>query len=264
MRYLIAIACFLLFFGLPLAGQELEVTDSVILSKLKSAKEEKAAYAAILLSQQALIEAKKNGLEKSTLAGLKQLSELYKENKNTVQAIRYGLEYLSRVEAENRQGNYEANLHLGDIYNYEAFYGAALSYYRRAMEFHPENELPLPLVLKIGTAYFENHQLDSAGYYFHKQWTIYEEKEDYEGQLKSLQKIAKVFELQGNCKNALQFHRNIEQLVYANADSSQYPIVHNNLGYQYHCLQDYKNAINHFELAANLCEGPCTLDKIAL
>ena len=121
MRYFVTILFFL--FLLPLSrAQELKVTDEVIMAKLQAAKGERAAFAAILLSQQALIEAKKNGLEKSILAGLKQLSQLYKDNNNTVQAIRYGLEFLSRVDKANKEDKFEANLQLGDIYNKEAFY----------------------------------------------------------------------------------------------------------------------------------------------
>lgn len=263
-RFFIFLFSFLFFPALGWGQEEIVVTDSVIIEQLKKARQEEAAYAAILLSQQALLDARRNGLQKSMRAGLRQLSELYHENNNTVQALRYGLELLSQVEEEKGQEYYHANLHLGEIYYGESFYGAAINYYSTAMDYRPEGVEQLPLLIKIGEAFFENEQLDSAAVYFQREWKIYNQREDYDGQLKTLQQLAKVFELRGNSTNALQYYRAVEQLVYNFKDTTHFAIVHNNLGYQYHCLKDYKNAIDQFETAVDYCSEGCPLNKVVL
>ena len=245
-------------------SQDVPVTDSLILLKLREARTEPAAYAAILFSQQALLEAKQNKLEKATIAGLRQLSELYAENKNTVQALRYGLEYLSWVEELQNEESYFANLHLGNIYYKESFYGAAINYFKSARELKPDSIEQLPLLIKIGNAFFQNHQLDSAAIYFQEEWKVYHQRGDYTGELKSLQQLAKVFEERGNLRNALQYYRATEKLIYTQKDTAYFALIHNNLGYQYHRLKDYKNAIDQFETAADYCLEDCQLDKVTL
>lgn len=263
MRIFLVIFSFLLFF-FPAWSQEEGVTDSLILEKLDQARSESAAYAAILLSQQALLEAKQNKLELATIAGLRQLSELYAENDNTVQALRYGLEYLSRVEDLENDESYFANLHLGNIYFNESFFGASINYYKTALEFKPDSVAELPILKKIGNAFFKDAELDSAAVYFQEEWEIYHELNDYEGELRSLQQLAKVFEERGNFRNALQYYRATEQLIYNQKDTAYFALIHNNLGYQYHRLKDYKNAIDQFETAADFCLGECQLNKVTL
>jgi adenylate cyclase len=263
MRFIFFILSFFLVTGL-IQSQDQPVTDSLILVKLKEAKKESAAYAAILFSQQALLEAKQNKLNQATKAGLRQLSELYAESKNTVQALRYGLEYLSWVEDLENEERYFANLHLGNIYFVESFFSAAINYYKTAIEFKPDSVEQLSLLIKIGNAFFSDHQLDSAAVYFQEQWEVYHEREDYSGELKTLQQLAKVFEERGDYRNALQYYRVTEQLIYNQKDTSYFALIHNNLGYQYHRLKDYKNAIDQFEAAADFCLDDCQLDKITL
>ncbi len=255
----------LTFWAFQIAGaQEVPWTDSLILVRLDEARQEKMAYAAILLSQQALLDAKQNKLEQGTIAGLRQLSELYVQSNNTVQALRYGLEYLSWVEEFKNEEYYYANLHLGNIYHGESFYGAAISYYKTALAFKPDTVESLPILIQIGNSFFNNHQLDSAAVYFQEEWEIYHQQENYEGELSSLQQLAKVFEEKGSYRNALQYYRATEQLIYNHRDTAYFPIIHNNLGYQYHRLKDYKNAIDQFETAADYCFEDCQLDKITL
>ncbi len=183
----------------------------------------------------------------------------YLKTGNSIQALRFALEWISHIDSTDYGQLAAANEQIGDIYASEKIYGAAINYYAQTLELQSAAS-SMPLLSKLGDAYFENHQLDSAAVYYERIYALHEKRNDYEGRLHSWQQLAKVYKQKGDCDKALEYYYLISGLIEANNDSRKQPLVENNIAYQYHCLGDYKLAIEHFKKALSYCQDDCPLD----
>ncbi len=249
------------FFLTTLGAQVLP--DSLIMRQLQEAKKLPSPDSMIAHTNDVLLLAKSRGSKRSIFAGLKQLAALYVAQGNSVQALRYNLEWLNLLGAERGRDYRFVNEQIGDIYYSEGIYGAALNYYLKAFSVKGKKKSAL-LVQKIGVAFYDNHQLDSAAVYFQKIWRWAHDNDDYPKELSSLQRLARVYELKKDCNTSLQYYRDIERLVNDQSDAKELPVVYNNLGCQYHCKGAYQEAIDNFKKTINYCQSGCSIDQITL
>lgn len=250
-------------FTTQLFAQEV-ASDSLLLTQLNIAAHEDDLNDAISHTYAIYKQALRAGYQNSLEHSLQQLTDLYVKQKNTIQSLRYSLEHLAILEDGDPIKYSLVNEQIGDIYQSEKIYSAALNYYKQAVFSQNPTENHLRLLEKTGAAFINYNQLDSAAVYYHKSLTIHRKSKNYHGEVKTLQQLAKIYDLNDHCKAALQYYQSIERLIINNDDDKELATLYNNIGYQHHCLEDYKNAIEYFELAFSLCEKDCTLDKITL
>ena len=218
-------------------------------------------------TETALQLAKEQHFENGAYLALQQLTKLYKANGDISFSLRYALEYLNLIDKKNAVSKkYNALCVVGNIYFEEKLFENALGYFNLA------NKLPLPtsqskidLWEKTGESYHRNEQLDSAMLFLKQAIDFYEKDQDIKGQIRNLKSIAEIYEEQNNCDKALEQNLKIQQLLLQNKDNSLIATATNNIGYNYHCLNDFENAIVNFKEAATLCElESCDIDFIKL
>ena len=211
-----------------------------------------------------LAEAKSKGDDTARLDVLRKLSTLYLEAGNSIQSLRYSLEWLSRIDDKESEDFAWVNRQIGDIYINERINPPAISYYKKALLVSKGAEERRSLERKIGDAFFDNHQLDSALVYYQVVMADYNQNYDHNGELIYLQQIAPVFELQGDCEHALAYYQHILLLLDDRGEKNEMAIAYNNIGYQYHCLSKFKEALEYFNKAADFCEQDCPLNRVTL
>ena len=254
---------FLCLMSHPLLSQ-LGNTDSLLLIQLESLSSQQNVDTSIAHTYTIYKQASRYSFQESLEKSLEQLSHLYFTKKNTIQALRYSLEYLAILKEGDYNQSSFINEKIGDIYLSESIYSAALTYYKQAIDGQTSNDNQVLLKEKIGTTYLAYNQLDSAAIYFQQTLKVHQQTNAYQGQIKTAQQLAKISNLKGDCQLALDYYQYIEQLVKKKGSDKELATLYNNLAYQYHCLEDYKNALQYFDKAFLLCKEHCTLDKITL
>lgn len=198
---------------------------------------------------------------------LQQLIQLHKSAGNVSLSLRYALENLSLLEKKTVDLDRFAALEtIGNIYFEEKLFDNALIYYRQAVNLPTDNyDKKVVLLEKIGHAYQQSFELDSALIFYQNAFYFHEIQKNYDGQIRGAQAIATIHEKQQNCKKALEQNLKIQTLIIYAKRSNLMGTVANNVGYNYHCLQDFENAILNFQQAEIVCElQDCAIDKITL
>lgn len=232
-----------------------------------------SAYILLLLekndlpnAETALRLAKEIEFENGKLLALPLLAELHKKDKNIALSLRYALEYLNLIDKKALPKKQLTTVcFIGDIYFEEKLFSNALDYYRLATNETIQNPFTeVNLWEKMGEAYQQNLQLDSALIFFKKAGKFYRETGNFPRQISNIKLLAEVYEQQNNCQKALEQNLTIQQLL-TKKGAKLLPTTANNIGYNYHCLQNFELAIENFKQAENLCElEECSIDKTAL
>ncbi len=217
-------------------------------------------------TDQALILSKNIGYYQGEKKALKQLSGLYKSSGKSALALRYSLQRIDLLaEMGTETESFEAQAFAGEIYYAEKLYENALSYFNKAERLKSSDEISkVVLWEKMGQSYRQTEQPDSALFFLKQAFNYYTSNKNPEGQLRTMQAQAHIFDEKNDCQNAMNQNQKIRDLVRELGKVSLLATTYNNLGYNYHCLDDYKNAIRNFEIADSLCQSGCDLDKMAL
>jgi len=237
-----------------------KILDSFSVKELLKKEDLKSTEAALQL-------AKDIDFPEGEQQALQQLIQLHKNAGNVSLSLRYALENLNLLEEDADDLEKFAALEtIGNIYFEEKLFDNALTYYRQAVNLTTSNfDKKVVLLEKIGHAYQQSFELDSALIFFKNAVYFHEIQKNYDGQIRSSQSIATIYEKQKNCKKALEQNLKIQTLVISVNRSNLMGTIANNVGYNYHCLQDFENAILNFQQAEIVCETQdCTIDKIAL
>ncbi len=168
------------------------------------------------------------------------------------------LQYLLRaqnyLEKENEHlALFDVYNRIGKIYQSEDLNERALPIFQKA------NRLPSPPISKLqkiglmdymAKAYFAVGNIDSALLVYDEQLRYYENKNNYEGILKTLQEKVNVFLKMQNYRMALDLNQQIKNLVQEKGnDDAHLAIVNNNIGYNFNFLEEHDKAIKYFLLA---------------
>ncbi len=146
---------------------------------------------------------------------------------------------------------------IADIYQAEQLYEQALPYYLEAVQTvdqdEAQNEAALQLFQEVAWTYAQLSKPDSASYFYR---IILQEKKqagNLNGQINTLQKMAKAYTLNEQYKKALRSNLQIKQLLESHQrPDSERLMIYNNLGYNYTNLQEYQESINYFLAALDL------------
>jgi len=215
----------------------------------------------------ALSLARQNNYTNEEYLALQQLAQLYKNFGNTPISLRYSLEYLNLIQDTDAvKQKYNAACTVGDIYFEEKLFNNALEYYRQAERLpNFKSETQIPLWEKMGSAYRQNFQLDSALIFYNKTSDFFEGKGNFKKQIENWKSIAEIYEDQENCERALYQNLKIQKLLIQYNQEKLIGKAANNIGYNYHCMNDFENAVTNFELAEKRCEDAnCEIDYIVL
>jgi class 3 adenylate cyclase len=196
---------------------------------------------------------------------LKALAEIYQTEGRSAAALRYSLERINLLkEIGNQKEGYQAEIFAGDIYYSEKLFDRALNYYHRANRMVSSEDSKIDLWEKIAYAYDRNNKPDSALFFHQRAYEYHLKDGNISAQLANLQSMSKIHDKTGNCLEALSQNQQIRDLIVEKNKSEYLATTYNNIGYNYHCLDDYKNALLSFEKADSLCLDDCDLDQIAL
>ncbi len=148
---------------------------------------------------------------------------------------------------------------IGKIYQSEDLNDRALPFFQKA------NRLPSPPISKlqkielmdfIAKSYFAVGRIDSALIVYDQQLAYYENENNYEGILKTLQEKVNVFLKIKNYRMALDLNQQIKSLVQDKGnDEAHLAIVNNNIGYNFNFLDEHDKAIKYFLLALDSYEN---------
>lgn len=214
----------------------------------------------------ALILAKNIGYYRGEKKALVRLAGLYKSTGKSALALRYALQRIDlMMEKGSEAETFDAQAFAGEIYYTESLYENALSYFNKAEYLKPGDiHSKVQLWEKMALAYQETNNIDSALFFLTKALDFYQNEEHHDGQLRTLQAKAHIFNKKGDCQNALQQNLHIKNLVEGLERHSLLATTYNNIGFNHHCLNDYEKAIRNFEVADSLCQFDCDLDQTAL
>lgn len=161
-----------------------------------------------------------------------------------------------------------AALNIAAIYAKENLSSEALNYYHLSLSNLPKaNQTDKDINdihLKMVRALWAENQLDSVIFYNQHILIFYKQKQDYSGQLKTLQNLVKAYEKQDNLAEALMINLKILELTEREEDLQENAIALNNIGCMYNQLQGYKSAIAYLKVAEDLNEKKQALDEVIL
>lgn len=148
---------------------------------------------------------------------------------------------------------------IGKIYQSEDLNDRALPFFQKA------NLLPSPPISKLqkielmdfmAKSYFAVGRIDSALIVYDEQLAYFENENNYEGILKTLQEKVNVFLKIQNYRMALDLNQQIKNLVQnKETDESHLAIINNNIGYNFNFLGEHDKAIKYFLLALKAYEN---------
>lgn len=188
----------------------------------------------------------------------------YLENASTSTESPAILQYLLKaqnyLEKENNPlALFDIYNQIGKIYQSEDLNDRALPFFQKA------NRLPSPPISKlqkielmdfIAKAYFAVGRIDSALIVYDEQLAYFENENNYEGILKTLQEKVNVFLKIKNYRMALDLNQQIKSLVQDKGnDEAHLAIVNNNIGYNFNFLAEHDKAIKYFLLALDAYEN---------
>ena len=196
------------------------------------------------------------------------LIKMDKEEGRRSSALRYALEALRFFEKSNQPTKaYQSLISIAEIYQEENLPTKAISFYRQAMN-KINNQLTEDVLndirMEIAFNFANNNQQDSANFYYLKAKSYYDKKEETRGTINCLQQLSRFHTNINNYSEAIHYNMALLGHYKRLQDKGQQAIVYNNIGYNYHELKDYKNAINYFELAEKIAEENIKIDKIGL
>jgi adenylate cyclase len=242
------------------ASDSLLIMDSFLVNELLQKNDIKSAETALRL-------AKDIDFKEGQKQAVVQLTQLHKNAGNVSLSLRYALKNLNLLSENAPSTERFAVLEtIGNIYFAENLFENALTYYRNAAQLLIKDYgKKVPLLEKIGQSYQQNFELDSALIFYQNAVYLHELEKNYEGQIRGCKAIANIYEEQQNCEKTLAENFKIKQLIALTPNSHLLGTTVNNIGYSYHCLNDFENAIVHFKQAEAICAlENCDIDTIAL
>ncbi len=140
---------------------------------------------------------------------------------------------------------------IGDLFFREKDYANARRYYRQALGLSPTNER---LTEKIGDAFLQGMQYDSAEVAYKSLINHYKSTGRYPELIQVYQKLANAYNSEGNLSKGLFYYLAIEDILERHGNPSIRAIMYNNLGKQYALLNDYSRALMYFRKAELQCQ----------
>ena len=193
---------------------------------------------------------------------MEELIRLAENQQDTTQSkgtiLGYWLQVYDRIQQEDTHPYLTKTcIAIADIYREEALNQQALPYYLQAVQTvgnSPKTEQSIQE--KIALTYTELAKPDSAAYYYK---LILQQKEtggNVNGQINTLQDIAKAYRANSDYDKALDYYLQIEQLMTTHRrPNEEQLLVYNNIGYSYNQLKQYQLSISTFEKALRLVQA---------
>ncbi len=194
--------------------------------------------------------------EKEILAWLATYHERRKDN---ITALRFNLALLDKEEKDQTNNTIlNTLLKIAEIYAVENLGDKALEYYRKALHL---SEDKAALWNNMGSTFLQEQEADSAQFYFTKVYEFAKVNRNYELHLNALQNKIIAGQQKNQHREVLKYNLEILKLIENKNDGDLMAISYNNIGYNYHELKEYENAILYFEKAEALNQETNSLDE---
>jgi adenylate cyclase len=170
-----------------------------------------------------------------------------------VEDLRLAIYNLRLAEKEKRtEGQLEASIRIGRIYDRELYFARAAEYYRQAEVLAQklgDQSAMLTLKWSRAEALLNAALYDKAQEGFGKLLDAYETSGSYPDQVRCLEKLAQANVAISNFPKAIDCYLKIKQLSQRNNDPATTATALNNLGFAANHQQDFKAAVDYFTQA---------------
>ncbi|MEM9887724.1 MAG: adenylate/guanylate cyclase domain-containing protein [Bacteroidota bacterium] len=216
---------------------------------------------AILLATEALILAKKENYEQGIISAQMDLANLHAEQRNFAKSLRNLLKVIPFYEKnENEEGLYQIYLQIGDIYLKEKLYEQALAYFFKARKLQDQIEV----LERIETTYSSDQQLGKALVILDEIYEYYEEQNDYNGKVVSMEKQINNYLGQEKYDYALKINKALLELVTLEGDDHALAVAYNNTAYNYIKLNEPQKALDYFQQAKIINDNDDIEEEVTL
>ncbi len=184
---------------------------------------------------------------------IKALSESALAADPAVEELRLALYDLRSAEKNNRtREELEACLHIGRIYDREAYFSKAVKYFKQAgllaQKLNDEPAFRSSQWL-TANALFDDGKFSNAHEALLQLLEAHENAGRYEDQVRTLEKLAQTCLAISNFPKAIDYYLKIKALAERNSDPTTTATALNNLGFAANRQQDFKAAVDYFTQA---------------
>lgn len=151
----------------------------------------------------------------------------------------------------DRKALLEVYTGLGDLFYQEKHYTNARRYYRRVLEWAPQD---YTIQEKLADAHLYDMQYDSAEASYKGLLVYYKSQSKYPRLVQIYQKLANAYNSHGDASKGLFYYLAIEDIIERHGFPEERAVMYNNVGKQYAVLNDYKRALEYFRKAELQCE----------
>ncbi len=173
-----------------------------------------------------------------------------------VEDLRLAIYDLRLAEKEQRiEGQLEASIRIGRIYDREFYFARAAEYYRQAEVLAQklgDQAAQLIISWSGAEALLNAAQYDKAQNAFRKLLDTYEQTGSYPDQVRCLEKLAQANVAISNYQRTVDYYLKIKQLSQRNNDPVTTATALNNLGFAANRQQDFKAAVDYFTQAESI------------
>ncbi|MBK9338467.1 MAG: hypothetical protein IPM98_18805 [Lewinellaceae bacterium] len=151
----------------------------------------------------------------------------------------------------DRKALMEVYAGLGDLFFQEKHNGNARRYYRRVLEWRPQDYTTME---KLADTYLYDMQYDSAEAVYKGLLVHFKNQGKYPRLVQIYQKLANAYNSHGDASKGLFYYLAIEDIIERHGYPEERAVMYNNVGKQYAVRNDYKRALDYFRKAELQCE----------
>jgi len=190
-----------------------------------------------------------NGISRS----LVNLGQLHFKNNQPSLALRYFTEAINLFEKEKNFKKLRATqVSVSEVYLKEGLPERAIEFLHKANSIQQSENERILIVQKLAEAYLQTNETDSTIQYLGQIASFFQQKDQIPDLVKTLGTAADIYNAEKNYTKEVALRKRILSHVKKIKSVEKLAVATNNIGYAFHNLKDYKNAVIYFEKTEEL------------
>jgi len=237
-----------------LAAQETIQDTLFIFEKIESIEKNNLSIDSSLVAfEEVYFLSKKNNYKNGFSGSMTNLGQLHFENNQPSLALRYFTEAITFFEKEKDFKELRATqIAISEIYLNEGLPERAIEFLNKADVTQSSKNERIQIAQKLASAYLETDQTDSTIHYLEEIAAYFQLYEQIPNLIKTLGTAADIYNANKNYKKELALRQRILSHVSKGNSKEQIAVATNNVGYAFHNLKDYENAVLFFQKTEEL------------
>lgn len=243
------------FFCFAVLGAQESVKDSIfIFEKMESIERNNLSIDSSLVAfEEVYFFSKKIDFKNGYSQSLIKLGQLHFKNNQPSLALRYFTEAITFFEKEKELKKLRtAQIAVSEIYLKEGLPERAIEYLYKAGSIQSSENERIEIVQKLAGAYLNTNQTDSTIHYLEEMAAHFQLKNQIQKLIKTLGTAADIYNANKKFNKELVLRKRILSHVEKGSSIEQIAVATNNVGYAFHNLKDYENAVVYFEKTEEL------------